>query len=88
VTTLTDKTRKISDGDSDDPLNNVTSSSGSVPTPFTFGDAREDSHTGFYYTGSGYNDRATGQSFSCQDRAPPGQDQCIEAAGLDVKTAG
>lgn len=39
-----------------------------------------DSATGFYYTGSGYYDPATGQSFGCQDVGwvDPGEDGCGE----------
>jgi hypothetical protein len=79
VAAVTNSSGGISDSYSYDPLGAATSS-GSVPNPYTFGGGSYDSTTGFYYTGSGYYDPATGQSFGCKDkgRYDPGEDLCGE----------
>jgi len=61
-------------------LGNVTASSGTIPNPFTFQGWQFDSQTGYYYTGSGFYDPATGQGFGCHDKGPvdPGEDLCRE----------
>jgi hypothetical protein len=62
-------------------MGNATST-GNVPNSFTFNSWTIDSQTGYYYTGSGYYDPATGQSFGCKDKGPydtPGsEDFCGE----------
>jgi len=79
VAALTDGSGNAVDSYSYDPLGNATSS-GSVPNPFTFQGWQFDSQTGYYYTGSGYYDPATAQSFGCHDKGPvdPGEDLCGE----------
>ena len=79
VAALTDSTGAVKNTYSYDPLGNTTSS-GSVPNPFTYQGGMYDSSTQTYYTGSGYYDPATGQSFGCKDNGPidPGEDRCGE----------
>lgn len=88
VAAVTNSSGAISDSYNYDPLGNATSS-GTVPNPYTFGSASYDSHTGFYYTGSGYYDPATGQSFGCKDKGwvDPGEDLCGEDEGSYTYTA-
>lgn len=79
VAALVDSNGVVQDSYSYDPLGTVTASA-PVPNPFTFEGMTFDSSTGFYYTGSGYYDPATGQSFGCQDQGwvDPGEDNCGE----------
>jgi hypothetical protein len=81
VAALTDGAGNVQNTYSYDPLGNATSS-GNVPNSFTFNGWMFNSLTGYCYTGSGYYDPATGQSFGCKDRGPydtPGsEDFCGE----------
>lgn len=79
VAALTDSTGVIQNSYTYDPLGTATST-GSVPNPYSFDGMTVDSATGFYYTGSGYYDPATGQAFGCQDQGAidPGEDLCGE----------
>jgi len=86
VAAVTDSTGAVKDSYSYDPLGNATAS-GSVPNPFTFQGGMYDSQTGYYYTGSGYYDPATEQSFGCHDngRYDPGEDNCGEDEPLRLQ---
>ncbi|MGH2409557.1 MAG: hypothetical protein ACRDGS_04210, partial [Chloroflexota bacterium] len=74
---LTDSNGTVRDSYTYDPMGNTTSS-GSVPNPFTYQGWAFDSKTGYYYTGSGYYDPATGQTIGCHDKGmyDPGEDLC------------
>jgi YD repeat-containing protein len=80
VAMLTDSSGNIADQYAYDPLGNITSSSGSASNPFTFQGGIYDSVNKLYYTGAGYYDPATGQSFGCHDKGAvdPGEDNCGE----------
>jgi hypothetical protein len=80
VAALTDSAGTLKNQYSYDPLGNATCTSCTVANAITFQGATFDSQTGFYYTGSGYYDPATGQAFGCKDkgRVDPGEDLCGE----------
>jgi YD repeat-containing protein len=80
VAALTDASGNIADQYAYDPLGNVTSTSGSVSNPFTFQGGIYDSVNKLYYTGSGYYDPATGQSFGCKDKGHASPDPRLDAS--------